>query len=199
MCGTGGWSVGSPWMVVSCMTGLMLMWPALRLGQNIGRAMSAEQVLWDWVCLILVVQVVIWPLRVSADWSMAQVVWLDVALSGWSLATGLLLLVCSGWTSGAGRTAGMAACLLLVLGEPLLMAGLAWAGVCGVWSMWVSPIDTLWALTSRPASIWPAHILGVTAAAVAGWVAATLGGSKSARAMDDSSKDDQTAGEGPRT
>ena len=185
-------------MIVSCMTGLMLMWPALRLGQNIRRPMSAGHVLWDWLCLVLIVQVVIWPLRVSTEWTVAQVVWLDVALGGWSLATGLLLLICSGWTSGAGRTAGMLVCLLLVLGEPLLMAGLTWTGICGVWPMWVSPIDTLWALTSRPVVIWPGHILGVTAAAVAGWIVVAVG-RKAASTANTRPGDDLSTGEGPRS
>lgn len=170
MCVADGGQAASRWMVFSCMIGLMLIWPVFRLSQNVGRAIPAESILWDWLCLNMVLQAVIWPLHVTASWSVEQALWLIVALAGWSLLTGLLLLICSGWTSGSGRAVGAVMCLLLVLGEPVAMAALAGARLSGAWSMRVSPINTLWALTERPARVWPMQILGVAAAAIASWL-----------------------------
>ena len=172
--GSDGAQVASRRMVFACLTGLMLMWPVLRLAQSSGRPLKAEAVLWDWFCLNLVMQAVIWSLHVSAEWSLAQAFWLDAACAGWSLLTGLLLLAGGGWTSAPGRVAALGLCVLLVLGEPLLMAVVS-AGRSGVlWVMWLSPIDTIWALTDRPPRILPAHVIGVAAVAAGGWLGAGL-------------------------
>ena len=173
--GLGGWQVAAPrWMVFASLTGFMLMWPALRLGQDLGWALSAGVVLWDWFCLNLVFQAVVWPLQVSAEWTLAQALWLDGALAGWSLLTGLVLVGVGRWTSPAGRVAAMGLCLLLVLGEPLLLAIMSLARLGAVWPMWISPIDTVWALTEEPARIWPPHVAGVMAVAAAGWLLVVL-------------------------
>jgi len=178
----GSWSVcvvdfgqaASRWMVFSCMVGLMLMWPVFRLSQSAGRPISAGSVLWDWLCLNMVLQAAIWPLHVTALWSVEQALWLAVAMAGWSMLTGLLLLICSGWASGPGRMAGTVMCLLLIVGEPVAMAALAGARISGAWSMRVSPIDTLWALTERPARVWPMQVIGVVAVAIVGWLTVGL-------------------------
>ena len=127
-------------MVFSCLTGVMVMWPVLRLSQNMGQAVSAGLLLWDWLCLNMVLQAVIWPLCVTSGWTSQQALWLVAALAAWSLLSGAALLAAGCWTSVLGRVAGTLLCLLLVLGEPLLMACLACAHVGSVWSMWISQV-----------------------------------------------------------
>jgi len=161
-------------MVFSCLTGAMVMWPVLRLSQNMGRAISAGLLLWDWLCLNMVLQAVIWPLCITAQWTSQQALWLVAALAAWSLLSGLVLLVSGCWTSALGRVAGMLLCLLLLLGEPLLMACFASAHLSGVWSMWISPIDTFLLLTGSPMRVCGAHIIGVAVAAVLGWLAVLI-------------------------
>ena len=170
MCVAGVAHAASRSMVFSCMIGLMLMWPVFRLCQNSDRTISGESILWDWLCLNMVLQAVIWPLHVTASWSVAQALWLIVALAGWGLLTGLVLLICGGWTSSLGRAAGTVMCLLVIVGEPVAMTALAGTRLLGPWSMRVSPIDTLWALTDRPARVWPMQVLGVALAAIIGWL-----------------------------
>ena len=161
-------------MVFACLIGLMLMWPLLRLTQGRPGALAAGSVLWDWFCLNLMFQAVVWPLQVSAEWSMVQALWLDLAVAGWSLMTGLILLVSSGWRSSLGRSGAMGLCLLLVLAEPALMAVVTLTSSDAVWVMWVSPIDTIAGLTTHPARIWPAHVMGVVVVAALGWLIVAL-------------------------
>ena len=170
MCVVDGGPAASRSMAFSCMIGLMLMWPVFRLSQNIDYAISGESILWDWLCLNMVLQAVIWPLHVTASWSVPQALWLVVALAAWGLLTGLVLLICGRWTSGLGRASGAAMCLLVIVGEPVVMVVLAGARFLGPWSMRISPIDTLWALTDRPARVWPMQVLGIAVAAIAGWL-----------------------------
>ena len=55
-----------------------------------------------------------------------------------------------------------------------MIACLASAHVSGVWSMWISPIDTFLLLTGSPMSVRGAHIVGVAVAAVLGWLVVSI-------------------------
>lgn len=162
------------WMVFAGIVGLMVMWPALRLGQDRQRISRPTQVLWDWWCLNLVVQTVIWPLQLSARWSLEQTLWIDASMASWSLLTGAVLAWAGGvWTprrDGLFSGAAMAVCMLLLMGEPLLLASLAWLDLQVTWRMWLSPIDVLWDLTSQPPVVHRERILAVAALALACWL-----------------------------
>ncbi len=179
------------WMVFAALMGLMLLWPVFRLSQDypvpqryrtaekrgpaerasaptprdwLPPALPLGRVLLDWLSLILVFQAVIWPLLVTAGWGLKQTLLLDAAVASWSLVTAALVAWgCRGRTAGHRATA-MVLCLLLVLGEPavLAMLDLVWPGPAGGWTLRVSPIQTIWALTD-PTWSW-------SAAATAGWV-----------------------------
>jgi hypothetical protein len=171
---------GARWMVFSAMTGLLAIWPAFRLSQ--GRRENAdpwrpavETALGDWLVLMLVLQAVIWPLRVAAQWSVMQTAAIDAVLASWSLLTGLILAVGSLSARGSARTIAMAGCLILLLGEP------AWMALAGrfqpplpAWSTWGGPISALATLTESSMRIklelWATPVLAVTGAAVGGWL-----------------------------
>lgn len=171
------------WMVFSVMMGLMAIWPAFRLSQANEPQVPGRLrlVLLDWLCMLAVFQTVVWPLRLLGAWSIRQACWLNGAVAAWSLLSGLLIAWGCGRSAGSGRTAAMVLCILLLVGEPavMLLAGLGRpAGAGPGWTMRVSPVQTVWALTRPPSRFrldpWTDHIKAAGLAAVAGWV--VLGG-----------------------
>lgn len=181
-------SIDSPipavrWMVFSTATGLFVMWPLVRLSQaSLGRVFvvdgepvanprrpSLRIILLDWLSLMVILQAVVWPLRLVGGWSMEQAVWVDVALAGWSLLIGAIIGAGRAM-GGGGRAAAMAACMLLLFAEPALL-GLA----PGAWEPRVSPMPALWYLTTRDAyfTVKPVReaVAVACVAAVAAWAA----------------------------
>ena len=171
------------WMVFSVLTGLMMIWPAVRLSQmNFDEAAKhgGAQTLLDWLCLMLVLQAVIWPLRFSAQWSFTQTWWLDSAIMGWSALTALIIAwgrrSARPWT----RSVAMGGCVGLLLGEPALMIL-----VSGHWMLKISPIQTVWALSLPPKQFvlepWITHVVAAAAAAMIGWLLFAFNTKSSAR------------------
>ena len=188
------------WMILSAMLGLMLAWPLLRLMQDASpeqgpvrspgdasrepaplsrRPWSVmRQILRDWLALVLVFQVVVWPLRLTAMWSIGQALVLDGSVAAWSLLAGAIVAWgCTG-ERPARRTVAMIVIVLLLFGEPLAMAAInaqASRGQGFVWPMRVSPIETVWTATA-PASDWIGgpwveRTIAAGVAAVLTWVA----------------------------
>ena len=181
------------WMVFAAMAGMMLLWPLLRLSQapapaEEGRAaaLAARQALKDWLSLNLVFQAVAWPLQLTAGWRLSQTAWLSGAMAAWTLLSAALVAWGCRRTGPGARTAAMILCVLLLLGEPLALAGLnvlagyRGPGLTGAghtggisWPMYVSPIDALWAATDSrfnwDADRWGPRILGVGGAALLAW------------------------------
>lgn len=119
----------------------------------------------DWVCLMLVLQAVIWPLKLVGQWTYEQALWLDGAIGAWTLLAGAMVAAGRQFETGWARAAAMALCVLLVVGEPAAMALFSDAGG---WWMRVSPIGVLWELTGRSYNVdWPAVRQTVTVAAAA--------------------------------
>lgn len=159
------------WMLFSSLIGLMVIWPAVRLCQlkMPGRSESGIPILAEWMCLNLVFQAVVWPLRVSMDWSLAQTLWLDAAFAVWSALTALVIAWGRRHDRPGPRTLAMVACVALLLAEPLVMT-LSRAR----WPLRVSPVETIWAL-SNPArefvfEPWITHVGLAALAALAGWL-----------------------------
>jgi len=155
------------WMVYAALMGLMLIWPMLRLSQR-GTAALAGTLL-DWVCLMLVFQAVIWPLRLSGDWTMPQTWWLNATMGAWSLLTGLVIAWGRRVDRGSIRTLAMVACVGLLLGEPALRAS---TGIVSG-DLWLSPLGLVWQLTESPthyvAQRWAMPVGSAGAAALVGW------------------------------
>lgn len=164
------------WMVFSALIGLMAIWPVWRLSisdpitSRRGRWDAMGQTLLDWACLMVVFQVVVWPLRLTAGWSLAQTWWLDASIGVWSGLTGLLIAWGRCGTTCAGRTLAMVGCLALLFAEPAVMLLIG-----GNWTLRVSPIETVWALCAPPTRFrvepWVSQVTAVALAAAVGWLA----------------------------
>lgn len=164
------------WMVMSSLVGVGLLWPMLRLCQDGPGPLdsSARHALRDWLALALVWQAVVWPLRVTAQWSVAQALWLNLALLAWAL----LIAVVIAWGRRPSARTGprwpaMLAAVLLLLGEPSAMIG--WTLIGGrPWDMAVSPVATLWTLSAPPVDYQPddavVRVLPTLAAAALAWM-----------------------------
>lgn len=207
------------WLIFACLIGLMALWPALRLSQELipagwmpplpgaggvaspnalqggstplgGAWWRPRLIFTDWFCLLLVFQVVLWPLRLSTRWSVPQAAWLDAAVAAWSLLTGAVIVFFSGppgansagigteTRSGSGgrRAWGMAACVALLLAEPLLLGLVNFGASQGggaVWPLRVSPIQVIWELAGPPdrwaVRAWRPQILSAAFAAGLAW------------------------------
>lgn len=165
------------WVVFSGVFGLMAVWPALRLSQQLpGRDARGLDVvggqdgfsvasprarvlatLMDWVCLLAVFQVVVWPLMLVGRWSVQQTLWLDAAVLAWSMLTAVLVGLGRVLPWAQVRVVAMVLCMLLLIGEPIWMAvsgggfdgAIGWAGGGRpVWQMRISPMQALWELTT---------------------------------------------------
>lgn len=164
-------------MMHACMIGLMIIWPAFRLGQDLPRRSAALIVLWDWLCLNLVFQAVIWPLQVSAGWHGWQAMWLDIAVAAWSGLTGMVLALGAGWQGGFRRALAMVLCMALLLGEPLVLAVLNRVLTDAApitWTLRLSPVAVIRDLTAAEPIAPAASIISVAIAAGLGWIAVAV-------------------------
>lgn len=186
---TGGWTIAAfRVMVFSGLIGLMGVWPAVRLSQataqHLGEpgvdrvparlwARACGSVLLDWFCLNLVFQAVIWPLLLAAHWTAAQGLWLDAAVAGWSLLTGLIIAWGRGVDRALWRSLAMVVCVGIVAVEPVLLGlgALSSEATAGVQRMRISPIQAVWSLSGQgPVEPWAVQVVGIWLAAVTGWV-----------------------------
>jgi len=163
-------TLAANWMVYACLVGLMVMWPALRLCQELDPRAATSQILWDWLCLNLVFQAVVWPLQVSAQWATAQAVWIDAIMATWSLLTGLVLVIASRGPTGRGRAIAMTACLALILAEPLCIVLFSSATSRASWTMWLSPIDVIRQVAAGKLDAIPVRVMAVATLSAAGWI-----------------------------
>lgn len=130
-------------LLISMAIGGMLIWPAWRLSQPSPR-FAGPLVGADLVSLVLLVQVVVWPLRVGVWWGLSQAAMISLTLVLWLLAAGLL--VWAGWLgrTAMSRTVAMGGCLALLFGGPVVGALTGWLAAAGF-----TPIAMLWRL-ARP-------------------------------------------------
>ena len=178
------------WMIFSAAFGMMAVWPAARLSQqlawNRGSRLHRSRVFnclsatfLDWLCLATILQVVIWPLMLVGQWTMQQTLWLDLAMLSWSLLIAAFVALGRMLWAGWARISMMLFCLLLLLGEPI------WLGLTGIgftdmtrhgesWQMRISPIQALWELTTtiQPylPTDWINNIISTATAALLAWV-----------------------------
>lgn len=168
------------WMMFAGSFGLMLVWPAFRLSQQVRpeeQGRGGLLVLLDWMALIGVYQAVIWSLHLLAGWPLIRGIWLDAAVIAWSLLTALIVAAARQWPTGLARAAGMSLCIALVFAEPIVLWLVVISGGEG-WPMRVSPIHAFWELTQPPSrgtiSPWDRQTLMIAWVAVTGWLAMGL-------------------------
>ncbi len=157
------------WMLMSAVVGMVLVWPVLRLAWAEGRHPAARAIS-DLVVLVLVFQVVIWPLRMLVDWTTAQAVMINLAIAVWALPIGLW--VCLGLRSGpTGRTVAMAACVVTLAGPALARLVFPTASPFA-WTVW----ETVWfisdPLNTMAIETVTAPLAGVCGVSCGGWVLA---------------------------
>jgi hypothetical protein len=181
---------------------MMLLWPAFRLSQD-GRRRRAPRgtstddtatpasshapgltpglILRDWFALNCVFQAVVWPHVLTEQWHMEQAAWVTAAVAAWSLLAGAVTSLGCLARRAAGRVAAMAAIVLLLFGEPVVLAWMNRLGEDGQlggfdWPMHVSPIEAIYALTAKAVdfdpSPWAVPVMCVALAAFATWAAA---------------------------
>lgn len=155
------------WMVLSSVICVMAFWPVLRLSQwredafamdngSADTRRTPRRIFMDWFCLNVLFQTVVWPLHMNAHWRMDQTMWLSLTMAGWSLITGAIIAMGCRTDRISQRMLAVAACLLLLVGEPLLTAFL------GSWEhesihYFTSPLALIWQLTGIAAqwTQWP--------------------------------------------
>lgn len=101
-------------LFISIGVGVAIGWPLLRLSARPSRA-PIGQALFDGMALILLMQVVIWPLRLVSNWTIPRM-WLILASLGAAIAlTGALLAATQGSTNRATRTRAMTLAVVIAL------------------------------------------------------------------------------------
>lgn len=132
-------------MLQSILLGLGVAWPMWRLSERTATAAPVGiQTAVDLASLLLVVQVVLWPLQYVVSWAFEQTALIAMALIVWSSAFGLCVWVGRRLDTPRARGGAMAACVAMLIG--------GW-GLSVVWheheaAAW-SPTYMLWTLCDR--------------------------------------------------
>ena len=112
---------------------------------------TASIVFIDWFHLILITQVIVWPLHYQRGWSLAQTLAIDAAFLLWSLLAAAIIVIGAQFKTSGARTIAMACCIAIFFGEPLLLFLFHWLPMTLpmglVWDMQISPIQMVWELS----------------------------------------------------
>jgi len=111
-------------MLVCISVGLTIAWPLMRLSQR-PVARPIGQTLLDLVVLLMLLQVVIWPIRLVTVWSVQRTAAIDATLSGWLLVASAFVASAVGQRATGPRTLAMLVCVALSLAGPAVV----WLGV----------------------------------------------------------------------
>ena len=133
------------WMLTSVAIGQILAWPTFRLSQRLdlhgGKIESL--VFRDWLSMMMILQMVVWPLKFSGHWQWGQMIFVLLAMAGLGLVVGLLLVWGCRRQDAIGRIGAMLGCLGLGFGEILGERFLGW----GIWM--IRPFEMYWAMTGQ--------------------------------------------------
>lgn len=129
-------------LLISMALGGLLIWPAWRLSQPTPRLAGAHVGV-DLLCLLLLAQIVVWPLRFGAQWTIIQTAMIDLTLIIWMIAAALV--VWAGWLGRSPllRTLAMLGCLLLLLGGYAVVLIMPATGAARL-----TPLTMLWMLAN---------------------------------------------------
>lgn len=143
-------------MIALIVLGGTIAWPLLRLsGQRQRRPIAA--VLLDLISLVVLVQIVLWPLRLMTNWTAERTALIDCEVVGWMAIVAALLAIST--SRGAlVRTAVMVVLVGWVI-APLAIYGPA------------SPVGAIWEVTSGGGSL---VLHGSWTTAACWWVVAAL-------------------------
>lgn len=105
-------------LYVSVGIGIVVGWPLLRLsGRPVPR--PAMQAALDGFALFMLLQIVVWPLRLVTAWTLSRTLALDAAIAAAIAMTGALLALWAGRAEPAPRASAMATFVLLAMAAPL--------------------------------------------------------------------------------
>lgn len=105
-------------LYVSIGIGIVVGWPLLRLsGRPVPR--PAMQAALDGFAVFMLLQIVVWPLRLVTAWTLSRTLALDAALAAAIAMTGALLAMSAGSTEPKARASAMATFVLLAMAAPL--------------------------------------------------------------------------------
>lgn len=162
------------WVTLGAAVGMLVIWPAVRLsqahrfgpGDDRGRAnrfrIAQYLVILDWLSLNIILGCVTGLFWLMDGWTIDGWTWEQALLitglcAGWSAAAGAVIAWGRAQESGLSRSLAMLVCLLLLAGEPLLIAGAAWLQGLGgdgsttsAWKPGLNLLTPLWEVTIMP-------------------------------------------------
>lgn len=167
-------------MLLSVSLGLTVVWPMFRLSMR-EHHHAGRLAFIDWLALIVTLQVVLWPTRLSTNWTAQRVALVDAVLASWSLL--LAGIIALGLRSRAPRSRlyAMFFCLVVVGLGPAVAVSRSSPTVDPSkieWSYW-SPVSAPWVISASArqgiilASDWLRTII-VAAAALLVWAGVLL-------------------------
>lgn len=154
-------------LLITVGLGLSIVWPVYRLSLR-RPPRPALTVALDAAALMLTLQVVLWPIRLSTHWSLERVLAIDATLAVWAALVGSFIA----WGLSSGRPWSRAGWMLLA--TALVVAGPAASVMvddptrAAEWRLW-SPMGALWDLSGPggmfvgPAVWWRALIIAALA------------------------------------
>lgn len=111
-------------MMICIAIGMMIGWPLMRLSQPVS-PYPIRQTLLDLFVLFMLVQVVIWPLRLVTIWSPLRTAAIDATLGSWMFYIGAIVAAAISTSRPGVRALAMLACISIVLlGPALTLAGI---------------------------------------------------------------------------
>jgi hypothetical protein len=123
-------------MLICCALGALVAWPMLRLCQAPPRA-PIRATLLDAATLIVLLQTVLWPLRLATTWAPERTALIDVTLGAHVLACCGLVTAALPWRSSGVRGAAMAGCLLVAAGPASVIAASGFPGAASALPGWI--------------------------------------------------------------
>lgn len=123
-------------MLICCALGALVVWPMVRLCQSSPPAPVRSAML-DAATVIVLLQTVLWPLRLATTWAPERTLLIDVILVAHTLACAGVLAAARPWRSGIVRGAAMAACIAIAAGPAALLAAAGAPGVASAVPSWV--------------------------------------------------------------
>lgn len=127
--------------------GGIIAWPLLRLSGPV-RDRPISQALLDLVSLCVLIQIVLWPLRLVTSWTVARLLLIDLSICAWLTTVGAIIAVAI-THRGMFRTCAMA----LLLAWVLVPLAIAIGKLPGTEHIATSPLGSIWHLTSEGGSL----------------------------------------------
>lgn len=118
-------------LLVGIGVGVAIGWPLLRLSARPSAAPIAQAAI-DGLSIFVLLQVVIWPLRLVTSWTLPRAVAIDTALAAAIMFTAGILAATQGSSSRRTRTVGMVLAATLTLAPWIALAAFnLWASIGG--------------------------------------------------------------------